>query len=117
MKVSSLSHFPIKSYSSFSCPKLNWDIVYPNGVAIVSMELHGFSDASEEAYAAVVYLRMIDSQDNIHTSLVTSKTRVSPIEKLTIPRLELCGALLLSRLLNHVKGVFGIPVMLGPTAL
>lgn len=83
---------------------------YPNGVAIVSMELHGFSDASEEAYAAVVYLRMIDSQDNIHTSLVTSKTRVSPIKKLTIPRLELCGALLLSRLLNHVKGVFGIPM-------
>ena len=83
---------------------------YPKEVTIVSKQLHGFSDAFEEAYAAVVYLRMIDMEGNVHTSLVTSKTKVSPIKKLTIPRLELCGALLLSRLLNHVRGVFEMSV-------
>lgn len=83
---------------------------YPKEVTIVSVQLHGFSDASEEAYTAAVYLRMMDTEDNIHTSLVTSKTKVSPIKKLTIPRLELCGALLLSRLLSHVKKVFEVPI-------
>ena len=83
---------------------------YPKEVTIVSKQLHGFSNASEEAYAAVVYLRMIDMEGNVHTSLVTSKTKVSPIKKLTIPCLELCGALLLSRLLNHVRGVFEMSV-------
>ena len=81
---------------------------YPKEVTIVSVKLHGFSDASEEAYAAV-YLRMTDTEDNIHTTLVTSKTKVSSIKKLTIPCLELCGALLLSHLLSHVKKVFEVP--------
>ena len=67
-------------------------------VTIVFVQLHGFSDASEEVYTAVIYLRMTNTEDNIHTSLVTFKTKVSPIKKLTIPRLELCGALLLSHL-------------------
>ena len=82
----------------------------PKEVTIVSVQLHGFSDASEEAYTAAVYLRMTDTEDNIHTSLVTSKTKVSPIKKLTIPHLELCEALLLSRLLSHVKEVFEVPI-------
>ena len=81
----------------------------PKEVTIVSVQLHGFSDASKEAYTATVYLRMTDTEDNIHTSLVTSKTKVSPIKKLTIPHLELYGALLLSRLLSHVKEVFEVP--------
>ena len=44
------------------------------------MQLHGFSDASEEAYMGVVYLRMVDSISGIHTSLIFSKTKVSPIK-------------------------------------
>ena len=79
---------------------------YPKEVTIVSVQLHGFSDA---AYAAAVYLRMTDTEDNIHTTLVISKTKVSSIKKLTISRLELCGALLLSRLLSHVKNMFEVP--------
>ena len=59
------------------------------------MQLHGFSDASEEAYAGVVYLRLVDSIGRVHTAIVMSKTRVSPIKRLSIPRLELCGAQLL----------------------
>ena len=77
---------------------------------IISFELHGFCDASEYAYAAVVYLRMTDSHGNVEVTLVTSKTKVAPIKRLTIPRLELCGAYLLAHLLHHVCQVLEIPL-------
>ena len=82
----------------------------PVGFSLSSMQLHGFSDASEEAYAGVVYLRLVDSIGRVHTTLVMSKTRVAPIKRLSIPRLELCGAQLLTKLLCHVKKVLNVPV-------
>ncbi len=81
---------------------------HPNNVQIVSRKLHGFSDASEDAYAAVVYLRLVDSTGHVHISLVTSKTKVAPIKRLSIPRLELCGAWLLSTVVT--RNVFGMSV-------
>ena len=39
----------------------------------------------------------------MHTSLVSSKTKVAPIKRLLLPRLKLCGANLLAKLLFHVK--------------
>ena len=84
---------------------------FPQNSLLVSKQLHGFSDASEDAYSAVVYLRMVDTQGDIHTSLVTSKTRVSPIKRHSIPRLELCGALLLARLLHHTKEVLTMSII------
>ena len=53
----------------------------------------------------VVYLRAIDSLNQVHVSLVMSKTKVSPIKRLSIPPLELCGVQILARLLIHVKDV------------
>ena len=50
-----------------------------------------------------VYLRMIDSDGRIRISLVTSKTKVTPIKRLTI---QLCGAHLLAWLLHHVQNTF-----------
>ena len=64
----------------------------------------------EQAYAAVIYLRMTDVDGKIQISLVTSKTKVAPIKRLTIPRLELCGAYLLAQLLHHTKQVFDLPL-------
>ena len=81
---------------------------FPKDVELRSVQVHGFSDASELAYAGVVYLRITDSAGNVHTSLVTSKTKVSPIKRLSIPRLELCGAQILARLLQHVKNVLQV---------
>ena len=58
----------------------------------------------------MVYLRIVDSAGGIHTSLIMSKTRVSPIKRLSIPGLELCGAEVLSKILQHFKEVLQIPL-------
>lgn len=82
--------------------KLNW-------------ELHGFCDASLDAYAAVVYCRSINPDGSIFVSLVAAKTRVAPLKVLFLPRLELCGAfvtgnqpkdLYLDRLFNRTTLAF-----------
>ncbi len=77
-------------------------------MCISSTQLHGFLDASELAYSAVVYLRLTDTSNYIQVSLVMFKTKVAPIKRLSIPRLELCGAHLLAQLLHHARQVFGI---------
>ncbi|XP_047504423.1 uncharacterized protein LOC125049318 [Pieris napi] len=68
----------------------------------ISTELHCFVDASQNAYAACLYLRSVDPKGIISTALLCAKTRVSPIKPLTIPRLELCAALLGARLTAKV---------------
>ena len=75
-----------------------------------TIELHGVSDVLELAYTAVVYLRLTTSDHDIQISLVTSKTKVAPIKRLTIPRLELCGVHLLARLHHHVRQVLEVPL-------
>jgi len=67
-------------------------------------QLHGFSDVSKHAFAAVIYLRTVYSDGNISVWLVASKTGVSPMKKQTIPRLELLGAIL-ACLFNVVQNI------------
>ena len=50
-------------------------------------------------------MRMVNSNRKVHTSLVMSKTKVAPIKRLSIPRLELYGAQVLTQLLRHAKDV------------
>ena len=69
----------------------------------VDTQLHGFSDASEHAYATVVYIQSTYLDGQVEVQLVTSKSRVAPIKKQTIPRLELLGALILAQLVNNLK--------------
>ena len=72
------------------------------------IELHGFSDASTQAFAAVIYVRA-EYQDGPPTStLVVSKTRVAPLKERTIPELELCGAQLLAKLLKTTSVTLNI---------
>lgn len=83
---------------------------FPKQPKVKSFELHGFCDASETAYAAVAYIRAISSTGQPLTSLITAKTKVAPIKRLTIPRLELCGALILARMLHYLKSLFKLPL-------
>lgn len=60
-------------------------------------QLHTFTDASKNAYSAIVFLRS-ECEGKVEVQIIQSKSRVSPIAKATIPRLELLGCLIGSRL-------------------
>ena len=69
---------------------------------VVECFLHGFGDASKAAYCAVVYLvyRLRDGSRNVR--MLASKSRVTPLKSLTIPRLELMSARILTQLMDSV---------------
>lgn len=62
--------------------------------------LHGFCDASERAYGACLYIQSENQEGHRTAVLLSSKSRVAPVKKITLPRLELCGAVLLTRLIQ-----------------
>ncbi|GFT35707.1 uncharacterized protein TNCV_1697011 [Trichonephila clavipes] len=66
------------------------------------IEIHGFADASERCYGAAVYCKSKNLKSETLVQLITSKSRVAPIKSLTIPRLELCAAVLLAKLVKRV---------------
>lgn len=70
------------------------------------VQLCGFSDSSIKAYGAVVYIRTIYPDGTVSVNLVCSKSRVAPLKTVTLPRLELCGALLLAQLVHRLKSIF-----------
>lgn len=61
------------------------------------MCVHHFCDASEKSYGVVSYLRMVDKEKRVHCSFVNGKERVAPMKQQTIPRLELCAAVLAAK--------------------
>ncbi|XP_050665160.1 uncharacterized protein LOC126965567 [Leptidea sinapis] len=74
------------------------------------VELHAFADASQTAYAGVVFSRSVNEKGDVHVHLLASKTKETPIEKeLSIPRIELCGAVLATKLLHEVAQVMAVP--------
>ena len=66
-----------------------------------NLQLHVFTDASQLAYGAAIYVR-VDTADGPCTRLLTSKSRVAPLKQVSIPRLELCAAQLGVKLLSSV---------------
>jgi len=66
------------------------------------IEVHGFCDASEEAYGACIYVRSKGHNEQWCSRLLCSKSRVAPVKGATIPRLELGGTLVLAQLAEKV---------------
>lgn len=76
----------------------------------VLIEIHGFADASSSAYGGCVYIRSIDKNGRIQVTLLGAKSRVAPVKSVTIPRLELCAALLLSQLIDKVRNSLNLNI-------
>ena len=79
-------------------------ILPPNTVE--SIQFHLFTDASELAYAAVLYARFVDSMGFVVVNVVAGKNRVAPIKTVSLPRLELCAAHLGTKLLTKIRDIF-----------
>ena len=69
---------------------------------IMSYSLHVFGDASSKAYCAVIHLVM-ETDSSSYVRLLSSKTKVAPLVKHSIPRLELLSALTVARLFISIK--------------
>lgn len=108
--------------------KLGWDDQLPSDISIIwsniirdlpllntlsipriilcdsykDIDLHIFSDASQIAYGACLYVRSTSHDSNVLVRLLTAKSRVAPIKPTTIPRLELCAVLVGVRLYEKV---------------
>lgn len=86
-------------------------VLYIHGIQIprqvihynsISMQLHGFADASQKAYGCAIYIRSVSKIGEILVGLLCFKSRVATIKKITPLRLELCAALLLTKFMYLV---------------
>ncbi|XP_034951554.1 uncharacterized protein [Chelonus insularis] len=106
-----LNDSQVKSWKTFidSLDELN-HIEIPRWTGMMknlSIEIHGFSDASQLAIAAVVYIKTY-GLNTTQVTLLCSKTRVAPIKRMTIPRLELSAAVLLTKLVAQCRQVLNL---------
>ena len=80
-----------------------WLSVHKNA----DFEIHGFSDASTKAMSVCIYLRVFN-ESSCNVNLLIAKTKLAPLKTLTIPRLELCAAYMLAKLLNSIASELDI---------
>ncbi|XP_018373071.1 PREDICTED: uncharacterized protein LOC108767605 [Trachymyrmex cornetzi] len=74
------------------------------------VQVHGFCDASQRAYGACIYLRT-ETANGYRVELLCSRSRVAPLKVISLPRLELSAALLLSQLLEKTRNSFDLSRM------
>ena len=75
---------------------------------IESIEIHGFADSSVAACCAVIYLKITQSTGT-YVKQLTAKARVAK-PNTSVPRLELIGAQMLTKLIQNVKSVLELDV-------
>ncbi|ERL87422.1 hypothetical protein D910_04816 [Dendroctonus ponderosae] len=74
------------------------------------VQLYGFCDSSEKAYGACIYICSIDETGKKHINLLTAKSKVAPVKKQTLPRLELLAAHLSAKLMAKIKNILNISI-------
>ena len=62
-----------------------------------------FCDASDDAFGACCYFRWQTRDGSFRAQLIASKSRVSPMKVKSIVRLEICGAVLGTRLAQSIE--------------
>lgn len=101
----------LKQLEKFSMPRFLWCF---NETNECSYELHIFADASKDAYSCVAYV-VKRSATSVESSLIFSKLKLTPkktnrSKELSIPRLELMGVYLATKvktfLMSQLK-IFG----------
>ena len=84
------------------------------GLIADEVTIHAFGDASTLGYAAVVYLRISNTLAKYPTnspyvvSFGSARARVAPLKPMSLPRLELMGALVAARLGHYVSMQLGL---------
>ena len=88
----------LKDAGTISIPRC----LCPNRPSIVETQLHTFSDASEEACAAVTYIRNVYSDGSVIVRIVMARTKLAPQKTLSVAKLELQAALMGVRLCRYI---------------
>ncbi|XP_076036934.1 uncharacterized protein LOC143022552 [Oratosquilla oratoria] len=74
------------------------------------IELHTFSDASRVAVGAVSYLKVFSDTKSYQVCFVRGQAKVAPNHGHTIPRLELCAAVMAVNLSNSISDCLDKPL-------
>ncbi len=77
---------------------------------VISRQVHVFSDASEKAYGSISYLRTEDDQGRVYLAFMAARSRVAPRRQHSIPRLELCGALMAAQLAKSIERALTVKI-------
>lgn len=72
----------------------------------IAVELHGFSDASNDGFGAAIYIVTEDSHQRRMSQLVCAKSRIAPTEPRSTARLELCGAEVNAELMERTASAY-----------
>ena len=77
---------------------------------VKSKHIVTFVDASQKAYGVAVYMRCEYNNGAVTSRLIAAKSKVAPLTPMTVPRLELMGAILGLRLTQSLLTVLEAPV-------
>ena len=90
-------------------PRLSVPRYLRTELGVKKITLHTFTDASQQAYGAATYSRHLYEDGSVTCRLVASKSRVAPLQAVSIPRLELMAAVVGLRLAEAVGNILSLP--------
>ena len=77
---------------------------------VVRSEIHSFSDASKDGIGVATYLRQVDESGQVSLAFLYGQAKLTPTHPTTIPRLELCGAVLSALSVKKLSKELSIPI-------